>query len=294
MTVPELLKKGLETYLTLKEEMERALGLKEYAEHLSDIVVILRDVNQYLSENEKAIFEKFNNAHSLAKEGLEKAVLVVAIIRDQCQALRSVLDPLAVGTNEQKMYAALQYFVEFAKSVEKKVEDAVSTLRKASDMLYNVRNDTLSIVETLQRLHEDINSKRRVASARRRRRRRWAVGLAVASGLVLSPIVSGVAAATGIRFTNIQVQKIEKHYTHLRNKIDEYIRGFEVMAMETKEQQERLDAKRRQLDDIVSKFNLTATMSGTKQQNNQLHFDAVLTQVTALVETCEAFLRTNK
>ena len=36
--LPELLKQGLEVYKTLKDDMSRELGLKQYAEHLSNIV----------------------------------------------------------------------------------------------------------------------------------------------------------------------------------------------------------------------------------------------------------------
>ena len=74
--------------------------------------------------------EKLTAAHDRAQEGLDKASVVVTVIKEQSGALVSVLDPSAVGTDQEKMWAACQYFSGFAKDMEEKVKEAEDALRE--------------------------------------------------------------------------------------------------------------------------------------------------------------------
>ena len=69
--LPELLKQGMEVYKTLKKDMSQALGLKQYAEQMSNIVKTFKEINKHIDDNEKAILEKLTAAHDPAQEDLD-------------------------------------------------------------------------------------------------------------------------------------------------------------------------------------------------------------------------------
>ena len=132
--------------------MSRALGLKQYAEHLSNIVQTFKEVNKHLDDNEKAILEKLTAAHTKAQDGMFKAAVVVMLIKGQSAALVSILDPSATRTDQEKMWTACHYFSEFAKIMEVKVKEAEDALREAGNILQGAQNELRSLVNTLKRV----------------------------------------------------------------------------------------------------------------------------------------------
>ena len=289
--LPELLKAGLEVYRTLKDDMERALGLKRYADHLSDIVEKFKGVEQYLNNNEKAIQNKLKIAHSLTKEGLEKATVVVTVIKEQSNALVSVLDPSASGTKQEKMWAACQYFASFAKDIESKVNEAEGSLRRASGILHESQMELNSVVHTLQRLQEQfLHDKKRAISKKKESGLLKAV-IGIAAAFVGGGPFAAVLGVVGALEDNMSIHDIEKEFKKQRETISMHIRGFGTMSAETKALQERLDGKRQKLIDIHAKLSATGTLAGTKLESLPLiHFDLVRKKAKDLVKACETFL----
>ena len=286
--LPELLKQGMEVYKSLKDDMSRALGLKKYAEHLSNIVQTFKEVNKYLDESEKAIMEKLTTAHARAQEGMDKAAVVVTVIKEQSGALVSVLDPSAVGTDQEKMWAACQYFSSFAKEMEEKVKEAEDALREASNILQGARNELLAIVNTLKRVQDQFVKEKKEAQAAARAE---AYGGA-AAGLIFGPIglIISYSIAAGVT-EGLSIPNIEKDFQAQRDTISGYIKGFEDMSAETKALQEKLDAKRKQLIDIHGKLSTTGSLAGIQVRSIAvLHFNLVRKNAQALVEACEKFL----
>ena len=289
--MPELLKQGLEVYNSLKDDMSRALGLKEYAGHLSNIVQSFKEVNKYLNESEKAILEKLTAAHAKSQEGLDKAAVVVTVIKEQSGALVSVLELSAEGTDQEKMWAACQYFSGFAKDMEVKVKEAEDALREASNILEGAQNELLSIVNTLKRVQDQFVREKQAAQAKARAD---AYGGA-AAGLILGPIglIISYSIAAGVT-EGLTIPDIEADFQTQRNTISGYIEGFKKMSEETKELQEQLDAKRKQLIDIHAKLSTTGSLAGTNVRAIPVtHFNLVRRNAGALVEACEMFLANN-
>ena len=286
--LPGLLKEGMKIYESLKDDMSRALGLKKYAEHLSNIVQTFKEVNEYLDDNEKAIMEKLTTAHARAQEGMDKAAVVVTVIKEQSGALVSVLDPSAVGTDQEKMWAACQYFSIFAKEMEEKVKEAEDALREASNILEGARNELLGIVKTLKRV-QDLFVKEKEEAQAAAREEAYA---GAAAGLIFGPIglIISYSIAAGIT-EGLSVPNIEKDFQDQRDTISGYIKGFEDMSAETKALQEKLDAKRKQLIDIHGKLSTTGNLAGIPVRSIPvLHFNLVRKNAQALVEACERFI----
>ena len=285
--LPNLLKEGLEVYKTLKDDMQRALGLKQYAEHLTNIVETFRKVNEYLNESEKAVLDKLNSAHRLAQEGLDKAAVVVTVIKEQSRTLVLVLDPSTTGTDQEKMFGACQYFATFAKAMEEKVKEAEDALREASDILHNAQSELTSIVNTLQRLQNQFIEERKKAEAEARRE---AYGGA-AAGIILGPIglILAYSIAAGVTEGHT-IPEIEEDFKRQRKRMAGYIEGFEKMWEQTKELQEGLDGKRHKLIDIHGKLSATGALAETNMTSIPLlHFDLIRKNAQALVDECERF-----
>ena len=286
--MPELLKQGMEVYESLKDDMSRALGLKEYAEQLSRIVQSFKDVNKYLDESEKAILEKLNEAHDKAQEGLDKACIVVTVIKEQSSVLVSVLEPSEDETAHEKMWAACQYFAGFAKDMEEKVKEAETALRDASNILRGAQSELLSIVNTLKRVQDQFVKEKQAAQASARA---IAYGSA-AAGLILGPIglIISYSIAAGVT-EGLTIPDIEADFAKQRQTISGYIEGFKKMSEETKELQEQLEAKRKQLRDIHGKLSTVKVMAATDMRAMPtVHYKRVRKNAAALVEACERFL----
>ena len=108
---------------------------------MSNIVKTFKEINKHLDDNEKATLEKLTAAHDRAQEGLDKE----SVIKEQSSALVRVLDPSAVGTDQEKMWAACLYFSGFAEDMEEKVKEAEDALREAGNILQGAKNELLRL-----------------------------------------------------------------------------------------------------------------------------------------------------
>ena len=289
-SIPSLLEQGLNVYNTLREEIQKALGLKAYAEHMTRITQTLKEVNKYLDENEQKIAKKLDEAYNLTQKGLEKATVVVSVIREQCSALSLVLSDVVPGQKYDKLWAACQYFSTFAKDIEVKVNEAQDALREASGELYSARNDIRSIIKTLKRVHEEYIEERKAAEAAARA---GAYPSALA-GLLAGPIGLIISFSIAAAVTEAHtIPKIEEDFANQRKIISGYIDGFENMYSETETLQKRLDEKRDQLIDIHAKLSATGSLAGNTALSAMplLHFATVRSAVEDLQKACEEFLK---
>ena len=268
--------------------MGKALGLKQYAEHLSYIVQTFKEITKYLNENEKAVLDKLSKAHGLAEKGMDKATVVVTVIKEQSKALVSVLNTSAAGTDQEKLWAACQYFASFAKETEGAVKEAEDALRNASIVLEESQNDLLSIVNTLKRVQDQFIQEKKEAEAKARE----GAYVGALAGLVFGPIGLIISYSVAVGVTEgLTIKNIEKDFNSQRETISGYIKGFENMSAETKALQEGLDAKRKLLIEIHAKLSTTGTLAGIEVKSIAvLHFNLVRKNAQELVEACERFL----
>ena len=288
--------RGLVVYKGLKEDMQKALGFKEYAEQLSHITLTLKSVNKHLDAEERAIVDKLDKAYELAQEGLEKATVVVTVIKEQSSALLRTLSEATPGADHQKMFTACLYFSAFAKVTEVKVREAQDVLRKASIALYTSLNDIRSIIKTLKRVHNQFIQAKRAAQARAR----TGAYLGALAGLIAGPcgLIISYSIAVGIT-EGLTIPQIEADFAKQRRTMARYISGFENMYTETEELQEEIDTKRNQLIEIYGKLSTAGTITSMTEDTmvgalRKIHFSNVRQYVEGLVKACEEFLDTSK
>ena len=293
-SLPYLLKKGLVIYESLKEDMQKALGFKEYAEQLSHITLTLRSVNRHLNDEERAIMDKLDKAYELSQNGLEKATIVVTVIKEQCSSLANLLSESVPGENNYKLFSACQYFSKFAKQMEAKVKEAQDRLREASDALFASLDDIRSIINTLRRVQNGFLQAKRAAESHARS---VAYGGALA-GLIAGPVglIISYAIATGVT-EGVTIPQIEANFAQQLNTMSGYISSFEKMHTETEELQEVLDTKRQQLVEIYDKLSAAGKLAGTASNTLddvplEEHFTAIRQSVESIVKKCEEFLGT--
>ena len=278
---------GIEIYNTLKDDMKKALALKQYAEHLSFISQTLADVGQHLSEHEREIVRRLNEAYTLSQDGMKKATAVVTTIKDHCNGLLIVLSDYVHGSNEYKLRLACELFSVSAEKIEAQVREAQDVLRRASNLLYTSRNDLRSIIDTLQRLQNNFIEDQKAAIKRQRDKayKTAAIGAAFGPiGLIISYAITG-GVTEGMSIPNI-----EANFARQRETIAGYIPGLELMYSETDAMQENLDEQRRQLVDIRGKLSVAGELAGT-DLSSEIHFNTVRLTAEALVQACDEALR---
>ena len=293
-SMPELMKKGLETYKSLKQDMEKALGFKEYANQLSQITQTFKDVNEHLDEKEKKVVETLNDAYSQSQEALEKATLVVSMIKEQSKTLVDVLSPSDSGSDHDKMLAACLYFSGFAKDIETKVNDAEKKLLKASTTLYSAKSEISSIVTTLKKLQDKFVAEKKAAQKAERAKAYGGAAVGIL-GLGIGLLVSyGIAAAV---VESLNIPEIERKFEDQRQTISGYISGFEAMHSKAEALSKQLSEKRSQLIDIHSKLTTAGTLAGNESAAKSVplvHYGLIRQKAQALVESCDTFLKTLK
>lgn len=291
---PELLKRGLETYKNLKQDMQRALGLKQYAEHLQQITQVMKEVNQHLDSKEKELVGKLEEAYSLSEKGMDKATVVVSVIKEQGSILAQLLSRSGPGSDQEKMFAACASFSTFAKEVESKLTEAEDALRDASTKLMSTQNSINSIVNTLERVQNNFINEKKAAVAKQRAE---AYGGA-AAGLLFGPIglIISYSIAAGVA-EGLNIPEIEQDFKRQRDTISQYIKGFDDMHSETKALSATLKTKRDQLIAVHGKLSAAGSLAGQARLIRAIplvYLPNIRMSVEALVKACEEFLKTSK
>ena len=296
--LPELLKHGLKVYKTLKTDMEKALGLQEYAKKLEQINQVMDGVRKFLSEEEKNIADILVDAHDLTQKGLQKAVVVVNVIKSQSEALLGVLNPSITRTTKEqkdKLYMACVYFAQFAKDIEVKVIEAEDALLDASNKLYSARSKIVTITNTLKRIQDELVDEVKKAKAQQRA----AAYGGAAVGLIAGPIglIISYSVAAGITEGHT-IKQLEKNFQEQRQKVDKYIDEFNNMKNETDSLKNSIDEKRAALTEIHGKLSATSSVAKTEwdviESFATVHFNTVHDLAKDLCEACKAFLESVK
>ena len=124
----------MEVYKTLKEDMSRALRLKQlHAELMSNIVKTFKEINKHLDDNEKAILEKLTAAHDRAQEDKGTKQRVGSRTRPVCSR---------DGPGENVGCLPVLFGLRERHGRVKEAEDA---LREAVNILQGAQNELLDI-----------------------------------------------------------------------------------------------------------------------------------------------------
>ena len=292
--LPELLKQGLIVYEKLKTEMEKAIGLKEYATNLHQINQVMGGVRKFLNEKEKGVADILDDAHKLTQKGLQKAIIVVDIIKSQSEALLGVLNPSNATETEEQMnslYLACMYFAQFAKDIEAKVCEAENELLEASNKLYSARSEIETITATLKRVQDGVLDKAKEAIAHQRAIQYGGAIIGFIAGPMGLMIAVGIMAVT----EGFTVKHLEKTFQEQRKKIGEYIQSFNKMKDDTESLQKSVDEKRVALLDIHGKLYTTSSEAKLKwdiiKSVAPQHFRAIYESAKNLYDACNAFLK---
>ena len=271
-----MLKEGLEVYEELKGDIQWAVGLKRYAEYLSSNVV-RTFVEMDLGEREKAVLWNLTRAQA----SLDKAPVVIRVMKEQSNALVLVLNPSAVGTDHEKLWAAVRYFSRFIKDMEEKLVEVEDSLQQTSETL---KNSQLKLREHFQVHFLDKEAAKT---------KFWQTVFTVfgtASFFIqdIGPLLTAAFAVIGSTGGNSIEETVGQQYEY-------YIKGFERLSDETKALQERLGDKRQQLINIHTNLNTTGTLVGIQIEALPLqHFELIQNNARTLLEACETFFDRSK
>jgi len=293
--LPELLKQGLEIYKTLRDDMERALGLKQYADSLAELNSIMNGVSKYLDQEEKNIVKILVEANDLTQKGMQKAIVVVSVIKSQCDLLLAVLQQnVPAEQQKERFYTACVYFGAFAKDIEAKITEAENELVSASNKLYEARLKIVTVTDTLKRVHDTLSSEMEEALAKQRA---TAYG-AAAAGAIFGPIglIISYSIAAGVT-EGKTVNDLRQQFSEQRDKVSDYIKDFDTMKNDTDSLKASLDKNKDSLTDIHAKLSSAGTIAEIDVSMMPLpsfHFNMVRTSVNGLRESCEKFLESVK
>ena len=236
-----LFKQGFEVYKSLTDDMKQALGLKAYADQLSYITQVFKDVNEYLDEKQKETVKKLNTAYEQSVDGLDKAYHVVSAIKEQAKTLARVLSSsVPEESRPKKMWDACRYFSRFAKQTEAKVSKAEQKLKEAGITLNQIGAEIDSIMSKLETVQENFVEEKRAEQQKKRAEAYGGAAAGIVGGFVGLVISYSIAAGVTEGMT---IPQIEKRFKEQRDKISGYIAGFSKMSRDTATLAKQIDAK---------------------------------------------------
>ena len=255
-----------------------AVGLKNGAERLStNIVQTFTEVNIYLDEREKTILQNLG----LVQTCLDRATVVIRVMKEQINALVLVLSPSAVRTDHEKLWAAVRYFSRFIKDMEEELVEVEDALQQASETF---KNSQLKLREHLQVHFLD----KKAAKTKCWQTVFTVLGTASFFIQVIGPLLTAAFAVIGGTGGNSIEETVWQQFEY-------YMKGFERLSDETKALQERLWDKHQQLIDIHTTLNTTGTLVGIQIETLPLqHFEIIQNNARALLEACETFFDRSK
>ena len=204
------------------------------------------------------------------------------MMKEQSNALVLVLNPSAVGTDHEKLWAAVRYFSRFLKDMEEELVEVEDALQQASETF---KNSQLKLRKYMQ-----VHFLDKEAAKTKLWQTVFKV-LGTASFFVqdiIGPCLTVAFAVIGSTGGNSIEETVGQQY-------ECYIKGFERLSDETKALQERLGDKRQQLINIHTNLNTTGTLVGIQIESLPLqHFELIQNNARALLEVCETFFDRSK
>lgn len=287
---PELFKQGLLIYEGFLNGMERAQGLKQYAENLSHIMQIMNEVNNDLTDQERELAKTLGEAYELSQKGMDKAVFMVTMIEQQSSLLALILAETGPGSDKEKLFTACASFATFAKDVDSKLSEARDALRDASTKLFSAQNGINSIVNTLKRVHDNFIDKQKKAVARQRSEVYGAAAVGILAGPIGLLISYGIASGV---LEGMTIPEIKKDFERQRGRVSGYVADLKKMRSETKDLLDELDEQRTQLTNISARLSTLASLAGNKDllmNYPTVLLPAVRTSAKSLVKASKEFL----
>jgi hypothetical protein len=270
--------------------MHEALGLKRYAENLTQITKIFRAMNGHLNVEERAIEETLEKALILSRDGMRKAVVVVSVIKEHCETLALILSDSIPGEEKEKLADALFYFSKFAKNTADNVKEATETLRKAADELQKTQGK-LALMETaMERVHKELLEKQKAAQLQTKKRSAVYGGVAVRAllGMIVPHTVRARAAV-------IDDRELRSEFDDQREKVRKYMAEFTKMREDTMGTAMKIESKYTELNEINAK--LTAYPEEglpSAKSNPDMSIAVLCNRAKRLVEACSDFLENCK
>lgn len=288
-----MLKKGVETFKSLADDMKQAVALKKYADEMSHMTKVMKVVNEHLNDKEKKVGELLNEAYQLSTKAMDDASNVVAVIKSQTSALVAILSRSVSGTNKQKMITACKCFSKFAEKVESKVNDAEKSLRDACNKLQEAQNDIGGIVDTLKRVHDRVIDDMKAKQAEERKKAYGGAAAGLAGGLIGLIISYSIAAGVTEGST---IPKIVSAFEEQCQAVSDNIKSFERMQSQAKTLQEHIASKKQELIDIKGQLSTLGTMTGNEEvlkdeDTSETMFEVIRDIANTLVKACETFLK---
>jgi DNA repair exonuclease SbcCD ATPase subunit len=289
--VSKLLKKGVEIFKSLAEDMKNAVQLKEYADQMAHITQVLKAVNEHLDDKEKKVGDLLNEAYKLSTKAMDDASNVVSVIKSQTSALVAILSPSVPGTDKQKMLTACKCYSKFAEKIESKVSDAEKSLRDASNKLQEAQNDIGGIVDTLETVHKDVIEEMKVKKAAQRAKAYGGAAAGAAGGLI--GLIVSYSIAAGVT-EGSSIPKIESAFAEQRQAVSDNIESFKQMQTKAKTLQQNIAAKKQELIDIRGQLSTLGSLTGNDEVLKDT-FETMLPVIRdtgkTLVDACDRFLK---
>ena len=295
------LKEGIGLYKILQGEMEKVLGLQEYVTRMQEINEVMGSVRDLLNEKERGIADLLVQAYELTHVGLEKAVIVVSIIKVQCSTLICVLKTLPETSKKDKkdkLHAACLYFAKFAEKIEKDVKEAEDKLLQASLKTVEAKTQLATNISVLKKIQDEFLEKAKQSKVKQSVQTvtmgTATVGLAIAKKWEKPGFIIACGAAATLGFMALNIFMIRSNFESQRNTIGKYIDEFDNMKEETEKLQKSLETKRNGLLEIHA--NLEAGESMAKNSWDaieciaDLHFENVRNGVEKVFKACQNFL----
>lgn len=276
---PDLLKAGLDVYKQLKEDMQRVLGLNEYAKHLSHIVATMNRVNEYLDEEDKKLVVKLTQGKTQAEEAMTAAQLVIHTLRSQLQAFLLVL-----RMKDGDVATACQAFAQFVKDLSPEVKQALDRLTKASGTLEDAAQTVDRILRSLERVQSTLIHEMKAAQAKQRAE---AYGGA-AAGIAFGPLglIISYSIAAGI-CEGKNIPDIEQNFVSQRKTIEGYKSGFETMKTEALSVQTKVKNKHEELEKIYGDMSATGSLSTLVKTSSSPFMKVVEQMASDLMKSLE-------
>mmetsp|Transcript_71597 Transcript_71597/g.209856 ORF Transcript_71597/g.209856 Transcript_71597/m.209856 type:complete len:330 (-) Transcript_71597:201-1190(-) len=294
----DCLKEGLAIYQGLKGDMDKMLGIQQYAEHMRNIVSTMKEVNKYLDEHEKQAYEKLVKAEALAEAAMTKASVVISTIKAQSRGLAAVLD--APGADAERLRDACKCFAGFAKEIQPLVAEAEERLDEALSTLGHARQTVMCVLNSLKRVQASFVQECQEAKAKQRA---LAYGGA-AVGVVLGPLgwtisftAAAVAAGAGLATSygvaggiceGLNVPRIEEDFRNQRDIMKGYIEDFEDMGRSVDQLKCGLKQRKEQLLEVHGQLSAAGTLAGVAgaAASPRSMLGAVRSQARELAEAC--------
>lgn len=267
--------------------MRQALGLKEYSKRMSYITSTLTSVSEYLKEKDKKVLEELKEVRDLTEASIDKATVVVEVIKTQCEALDRVLS--SKEEDHKKKWAAVEYFAAFAKDMEGKIKETETALREASTKLGSTMDTIKSIVNTLKDVHKQCLAEMQEATEAERIK----AYTSALAGLAAGPLGLILAYAITVGVTEGQtIPEVQKKFDSECRKVDGYIKSFRNMLSDSETLAKRLNEKREELLDVHAKLSVAISIMDIEATDGiaDFHFQQIMEQITDVHDEAKKFL----